>query len=86
MTCVVVGDVRLFLEDLSVGGFKGVVLLHPVEFVRVVASHQYDVVILVVERTLVHHHVASHGHLLISKALGLVPHPNDNSPIWLSCL
>lgn len=86
MASKVIWNMSFFLYNLSMGCFKRVIFLHSIEFVGVVTSNQDNVGILVMEWTLIDKHVPSNSHLLVSEALGFIPHPQNDLPIGLTSL
>ena len=86
MASEVIRYVSFLLHYLSMSCLERVVFLDSVEFVSVVSSDQQDVMILNMEGTLIDQHIACDTYLLISEALLLVPHPDDNFPVRLSSL
>lgn len=82
---VVVGDMRILLEDGGVGWLEQVVVSDSVELVRAITSYKHDVLVLVAERDLGHATVSADSNLLLSEALGFIPSPEDDSDILLTC-
>lgn len=60
VTCVVVRDMRVLLQDLGVNRLQTVVILNSVVLVHTITSDQDDVLVLVVEGALGHTHVTIH--------------------------
>lgn len=86
MACEIIRNMCLFLQYLSVDGFKTIIFLDLIELVGVISCYKDSVLVCNVERTLIHKHVSSNSNLLEREAFLLVPHPQDYFPIRLSSL
>lgn len=82
---VVVGDMRVLLEDGRVGRLEQVVVADSVELVRAVTGYEHGVLVLVAERDLGHAAVAGDSDLLLGEALGFIPSPEDDPDVLLPC-